>query len=52
MVPVQKQQEATDCGAFAIAMMISIAFNEDLSEIHYQQDKLRQHLFQCCVDQK
>ena len=52
MVPVQKQQGVTDCGAFAIAMMTSIAFNEDPSEVHYQQDNLRQHLLQCFVDQK
>ena len=52
MVPVQKKQGVTDCGAFAIAMMTSIAFNEDPSEVHYQQDNLRQHLLQCFVDQK
>lgn len=52
MVPVQKQQGVTDCEAFAIAMMTSIAFNEDPSKVHYQQDKLRQHLLQCFVDQK
>ena len=32
--------------------MTSIAFNEDPSEVHYQQDNLRQHLLQCFVDQK
>ena len=52
MVPVQKQQGVTDCGVFAIALMTSIAFNEDPSEVHYQQDNLRQHLLPCFVDQK
>ena len=52
MVPVLKQQGITDCGAFVITMMTSIAFNENPSEDHYQQDNLRQHLLQCFVDQK
>ena len=52
MVPVQKQQGGSDCGAFALATMTSIAFNENPSEINYRQDKLREHLLECFVGQK
>ena len=49
MVKVQKQQGTKDCGLFAIAMMTSLAHDEDLSDITYDQSKFRSHLIKCFV---
>ena len=47
MVPMQQQSGGTDCGVFAIAVMTSLVFNDDPSEITYQQASLRSHLVKC-----
>ena len=45
MVPMQQQSGSTDCGVFVIAVMTSLVFDEDPSEITYQQASLRSHLY-------
>ena len=52
MVKVQKQQGTKDCGLFAIAMMTSLAHDEDPSDITYDQSKFRSHLIKCFVAQQ
>ena len=47
MVPVQKQQGSKDCGVFAIAKMVSLAFDENPSCVTYRQNHLRTHLLDC-----
>ena len=47
MVPVQKQQGSKDCGVFAIAIMASLAFDENPSCVTYRQNHLRTHLLDC-----
>ena len=44
MVLMQQQSSGTDCGVFAIAVMTSLVFDNDPSEITYQQASLRSHL--------
>ena len=52
MVSVQKQQGLKDCGVFAIAIMISLTFDENLSCVTYRQNQLRTHLFDCFTNTK
>ena len=52
MVKVQKQQGTKDCGLFAIAMMTSLAHDEDPSDITYDQSKFRSHRIECFVAQQ
>ena len=52
MVNVQKQEGSRDCGLFAIAMMTSLAYDEDPSAITYDQSKMRSHLIECFVAQE
>ena len=48
MVPVQKQHPGSnDCGVFAIANAIAIAFGEDPSMLHSNQTLMRTHLIEC-----
>ena len=47
MMPMQKQDGSTDCGVFAIAVMTSLAYEEDPSRVEYNQMQLRQHLSDC-----
>ena len=41
MANMQKQHEGNDCGVFAIAVMVSLAFGEDPSSVKYNQEYLR-----------
>lgn len=47
MTPMQKQDGSTDCGVFAIAVMTSLAYEEDPSRVKYNQMQLREHLSNC-----
>ena len=47
MMPMQEQEESKDCGPFSIAIMTSLAYEDDPSKIRYKQSDLRQHLIQC-----
>ena len=49
MVNVQKQEGSKDCGLFGIAMMTSLAYDEDPSSVIYDQSKLTLHLIECFV---
>ena len=44
MLAMQCQKGSKDCGLFAIAVMTSLAFDEDPSTVSYDQDNLRRHL--------
>ena len=44
MMPMQEQEGCKDCGPFSIAIMTSLAYEDDPSEIRYKQLDLRQHL--------
>ena len=44
MMPRQKQYGFTDCDAFAIALMTSLAHKEDPTRFKYKQMEFRQHL--------
>ena len=47
MMPMQEQEGSKDCGPFSIAVMTSLAYEDDPSEIRYKQLDLRQHLIHC-----
>ena len=47
MMSMQQQAGSTDCGVFAIAVVTSLAHDEDPSEIKYIQEEMRQHLLEC-----
>ena len=44
---VATQKGSTDCGLYAIAMMTSLAYNENPSNLIYNQQDMRIHLEQC-----
>ena len=44
---VQQQRGGDDCGLFAIAFSASLCEGEDPTKLHYQQDRMRQHLRDC-----
>ena len=44
---IQKQQGVTDCGIFAIAFAVSLAYGNCSPPPIFQQDKLRSHLIAC-----
>ena len=52
MMPMQKQYRSTDCGVFTIAVMTSLAHEEDPSRFKYNQMELRQHLLDCITNGK
>ena len=52
MMPMQKQYGSTDCGVFAIAVLASLAHEEDPSGFKYNQTELRQHLLDCITNGK
>ena len=47
MVGTQRQTGAQDCGLFAIAFAISIAFGQDPAKTTYDQSGMREHLIRC-----
>lgn len=47
MMPMQQQSGGTDCGVFTIAVMTSLVFDDDPSEITYLQASLHSHLIKC-----
>ena len=47
MVGTQRQTGAQDCGLFAIAFVISIAFAQDPGKMTYNQSKMREHSIKC-----
>ena len=46
-IKVATQKGSTDCGLYAIAMMTSLAYNENPVTIIYNQQDMRVHLEQC-----
>ena len=46
-MPVQQQPIATDCGLFAIAFTTDLLYGNSSSNVSYEQEKMRQHLFIC-----
>ena len=44
---MEQQSGGTDCSDFALAVMTSLVFDDDPSEITYQQATLRSHLVKC-----
>jgi len=47
MLPIQKQKRTTDCGVLTIAVMTSLAYDEDPCDVTYKQDSLRAQLLEC-----
>ena len=52
MVPMQHQSDDTDCGVFSIAVITSLVFDKDPSEVTYQHPSLRSHLVKCFASRK
>ena len=48
---VQMQRGSNDCGVFAIAFVTAICCGFDPSDLYFQQDAMRAHLFKCLQDQ-
>lgn len=47
---MQKQVGGLDCGVFAIAVITSIAYDKDPSELRFDQKEMRRHLSNCFND--
>ena len=52
VVRVQQQQGSTDCGLFAIAYAVHLAFNQDPTRAKFSQSAMRIHFVQCLKQQK
>ena len=52
VVRVQQQQGSTDCGLFAIAYAVHLAFNQDPARAKFSQSAMRIHFVQCLKQQK
>lgn len=52
VMPMQKQYGSADCGVFAIAVMTSLAHEDDPNTFKYNQMKMRQHLLDCITNGK
>ena len=46
MLHIQKRKGTKDCGVLIIAIMMSLANNEDPCDVTYKQDSLREHLLE------
>ena len=44
---VQQQKGIADCGLFAVAFAVHLAFGDDVSKLTFDQSKMRQHLIKC-----
>ncbi|KAK3101764.1 hypothetical protein FSP39_006184 [Pinctada imbricata] len=47
ILDVMQQNNGYDCGIYAIASMVSLAFGKDVTKQRYDRRKLRSHLFNC-----
>ena len=45
--PVQQQRNGTNCGLFALAYAVSLAYGEDPGKVRYDESKMREHLLSC-----
>ena len=50
--PVQQQRNGNDCGAFAIAFAVCIAFGKNPGEIAFDYFQLRKHLEHCLKENR
>ena len=50
--PVQQQNGASDCGVFAIAFAVHKLLGDNLKEIEFDQDQMRNHLLGCLKKRK
>ena len=46
-VDVDKQENTYDCGLYAIAYATSVYHGDDVSQIKYHNQEMRQHLLRC-----
>ena len=47
VMSVQQQPNAIDCGLFAIAFATDLLYGNSPSNVSYEHEKMRQHLFIC-----
>ena len=47
MPHVQQQRGGSDCGLFAIAFAVHLAFGDNLSTLQFDQTLMRRHLLKC-----
>ena len=52
MVPVHQQVGSEDCGVFAIAYAVELAFGGDPRAVIYRQESMRSHLESCLCEGK
>ena len=46
-VDVDKQENTYDCGLYVIAYATSVYHGDDVSQIKYHSQEMRQHLLRC-----
>ena len=51
-VDMKKQQGSYDCGIYAIAYTTALAYGQDPTCHHYNQEKMRTHLRSCLLARK
>ena len=49
---VDKQMNGHVCGVYAIAFATSLCYGQDVMSIHYDRQKMRQHLVECLEAKK
>ncbi|KAK2166730.1 hypothetical protein LSH36_36g06030 [Paralvinella palmiformis] len=47
MPPVHKQHGCRDCGLFAVALATELCTGTDVTKVHFDQSKMREHLYKC-----
>ena len=52
MVPVHQQEGSEDCGVFAIAYAVELAFGCDPRAVIYRQESMSSHLESCLCEGK
>ncbi len=49
---IQMQSGGADCGVFAVAFATSLALGKAPGQFHFDQPRIRQHLFKCLKSRK
>ena len=49
---VQQQIDNIDCGVFALAFALEVCFGRDPKKVHFDQGKMRHHLYECLSKRK
>ena len=52
VLPVQQQQNGSDCGVFAVAFLVEVATGGDVNTVIFRPEAMRGHLAKCIKENK